>query len=66
MEFKQPGDGPGVSIGNRNGGADSRDHVKVNVNVETRIDTPRPEDEFYSDQELKNLNKGVYSRKFKF
>ena len=57
MEFKEPNTGPGVSIGDRSGGGDVRDNTKVMVTVETHVDTPRPEDQFYSDQELKNFQK---------
>ena len=55
MEFKAPGTGPGVSIACGNGGADPRDSKGVNIAVETRADTPRPENPFYSDQELQDL-----------
>ena len=55
MEFKEPNTGPAASIGDRNGGTDVRDSVKVMIKVETHTDTPRPENQFYSDQELKNL-----------
>ena len=55
MEFKDPGTGPGVSICPGNGGAVPADNVKVTIAVPTQVDTPRPENQFYSDQELKDL-----------
>ena len=55
MEFKLPGTGPGASIGPGNGGGVPADHVKVTIAVSTQIDTPRPENGFYSDKELKDL-----------
>ena len=57
MEFKDPNTGPGVSIGNRSGGGDARDNTKVMVVVESHVDTPRPENQFYSDSELRNVQK---------